>query len=342
MPSRRLLPLLLAAILCLLATSCRKARFSLVLELPASVHETYSLMYYASEPGGGKIIETALTLTAGTAQMECATVTPTLVYVFQGGYEPATFFYAERGDKIKITGDNASPATWNADGNSINEALSRWRRDNRDVLSARNPQQVNAAVDRYVRENPASGTAALLLFTYYDRAADPAGFDRLYKLLKDDAAEPVWAEITGRADLLTGYTPTPARIDNLPVRILRNGCDTLRPAGRRMLLYFGAPKTENRQADLLSIREAIRQRGDSANLTVAVISMEPDSISWAYQAPRDSLKGAVQAWLPLSFSSPDAIKLGISSIPTAIVADNGRIIYRGSDIPAAVKKSLEK
>lgn len=332
---------LATVLMVLLLAGCTKKEFKVSFALPPSVNDNYTMLYYASDRSKGWLTDAVAVVKGGKCESHCATVNPTLVYLFKGGNEPALIFYAERGDKIEISGDNDMPATWRVSGNDINDEMTAWRVENRDVLSGRDPVRINAAVSKYVSAHPELPSAALILYLYYDRGEDEKGYGSLYKKLKDDATSAEWSELTGRNDLLAGYAPHPLKVGDIILRTAGTGCDTLRLTKTPALLYFAENTADSRREDILALKRAIRERKDSASRLVASISLEGDSMSWSYQVSLDSLRGAVQGWIPMSYADSVAKALGVTRSPLFLVTSKGRIIYRGSDADKAVGSLLK-
>lgn len=333
---RLLLPLF--CILTLLS-GCGKNEFHLEFSLPPAASESYSMLYYASDSKKGWLVDQVAVVTGGKGNVKCITRNPTLVYVFQGSMDPALVIYAERGDKIRIQGDNPSPATWRVEGNKINETLTAWRMENREALSQRDPMRINAAVVKFVQANPSDPVATLLMLLYYDRSSDPKGFDSTYRLLNGKALDPKWTDLVSRNDLMGGYAPLSMKTGSLVFRTAGSGCDTIRFDSVPALLLFANNNYGSRQADLLPLKQFLKDRPDSARALVVDVNMEPDSSAWRYQTRNDSLRGAVRAWVPLAFSDTTARSLGIRSIPTfVVVGKGGAVLYRGASANDAVAK----
>lgn len=329
---KRLILTAMAAVI--LFAGCRKAEFKMEFELPVTTEANYTLLYYASDSRQGFIREQVALVQKGVCELIGTTGNPTLVYLFQGAAEPGALFYAERGDKISIKGDNPSPLSWHIGGNDITEALSDWRQSNRDALAARDAAKINAAVSKYVSCNSDNPASAILLLVYYDRTLDQKGFSRLWKSLKGDAAEDKWASLVGRSDMADGFSDLPAKVPRLILRT-DSGFDTINPAQCSMLIYLSNNGTETRSDDIAAIRKLV-SRTDSARKMVVDINLEMDSMAWHYQAERDSLRGAVRAWMPLGYSDSVALELGLVRIPEFIVTSRGgKIIYRGADADKA-------
>lgn len=330
---------LLLPLLCLLAllSGCVKNEFHLEFSLPPAVSESYPMLYYASDPEKGWLVDQVAVVTGGKGDMKCITRNPTLVYVFQGGMDPGLVIYAERGDRIRIMGDNPSPGTWRVEGNKVNESLTEWRMENREALSQRDSKSINAAVVRFVRNNPSDPVSTLLLLIYYDRGSDSKGFDSTYKLLKGNALDPEWTDLVSRNDLVGGYAPGAFKTGPLVFRTAGSGCDTIRFDSVPALLLFANNNYGSRRADILSLKRFLKERADSAHALVVDVNMEPDSSAWRYQLRNDSLDGAVRAWVPLAFSDTASKALGIRGIPTfVVVRKGGDVLYRGASADSAV------
>lgn len=332
----------LGALMLLTLASCVKNEFRVEFRLPAGVNESYTMLYYVSDSEKGWLYDQVAVVQQGKCQMKGVTRNPTLIYVFQGAQEPGVVIYAERGDKIEITGDSSSPAAWTVSGNDINATLSTWRAENRTALSARDNKRVNDAVAKYVRANPDDPVSTILLEVYYDRSIDTAGFESLSKTLKGKAADVFWTELMSRSDLIGGFEPLKQTASPLILRTAGNGADTIGFSEQPALLYFSYNNYDARKDDVSKMKQLLKERTDSGKPQIVSVSLENDSSSWRYQARMDSLKGAVVAWMPLSFADPAAVSLGIEKAPCFIVVGKkGKILYRGTSMDDAARKLRE-
>ena len=191
-----------AALLTLLFGGCVRNEFDVEVSLPEKVSGHYSFLYYASDPAKGWFAEEMMMVEKGKGAVTGRTRNPSLVWIMDG--RPAALFYAERGDRIRITGDSENPASWRVKGNDVTGRIDGWRHSNRAALSSMDARKVNAAVSGYVRENPSDPVSAILMAVYYDRRADEAGFAATWKMLRDDALEKEWVDLVSRSDISTG------------------------------------------------------------------------------------------------------------------------------------------
>lgn len=116
---------------------CRKNEFKVEFSLPDNINTTYTLIYYASDPSKGWIVEQVVPVQKGRAQGTLPTRLPALVYVMaSGSTTPAAVFYAERGDDFKISGDSPDPVNWTISGNKITDRLTDWRLASKGAIEA--------------------------------------------------------------------------------------------------------------------------------------------------------------------------------------------------------------
>ena len=217
-----------AALLTLLFGGCVRNEFDVEVNLPEKVSGHYSFLYYASDPAKGWFAEEMMMVEKGKGAVTGRTRNPSLVWIMDASGRPAALFYAERGDRIRITGDSENPASWRVKGNDVTGRIDGWRHSNRAALSSMDARKVNAAVSGYVRENPSDPVSAILMAVYYDRRADEAGFAATWKMLRDDALEKEWVDLVSRSDISTGGPWMRKMPREVVLKSVGNGVDTLR------------------------------------------------------------------------------------------------------------------
>lgn len=320
----------------LLMGGCRKAEFIVDVQLDGGVNQTFPMLYYASDKEKGWNVDDVVEVHGGKGKLLGRTVKPTLVYIFAGGSRPQAVFYAERGDKIEIRGKGALPLTWEISGNKISEQLSKFRIANQDAIRGENVKALNAAVAAFVKREPGNPVSTLLLCIYYNRGEDETGFRNAWKLLEGDAAEPEWAALVARGDMLVGAPQYTGKPEDIVVASYGTGCDTLRIASKPSLIYFSLPSSDMHGEDIQRLRDLTKEFPDSSRRIIAEISAEPDSMRRVWDVKSDSLRKAVRGWMPLGLSDPAARQAGVKGLPYVIVTDGrGRRIYAGYDLLSA-------
>ena len=327
-----------------LLTSCVKNEFKAEFSLPRDTDRQFRVLYYASDPAKGWFVESMISVEKGKAEMLGVTRNPTLVYVFGGGNFPATFFYARRGETLKITAESADPLEWNISGNDVNEALSAWRKSNLKALKEWRPatgtgvKEVNEAVARYVAKNPENPVSTLLLLEYFDRNSDEEGFVANWKKLRGKALDPQWRELVSRSDMLDD--PAPFSLPRqLFISSLEKGADTINFGRVPVLLNFTRGSVNGYDEDVDLLRRLSKNSGDSASRVIANIIIEFDSLQRASTSRHDSLRGVMESWIPLGLTDERLRQLGVRSVPQVIVVGTDRKVkYRGNDLKKAASE----
>lgn len=323
----------LAVLLAIVMSGCHRNEFKVDFSLDEKISGNYEALYYASNPEKGLIREQVAVVNAGKGELKGVTYNPTLVYFFKGGRQPEAIAYAERGDRLKITGKDASPAGWSISGNPVTERLSAWRVENRSALSAEDKVKINSAVGAYVRKNPSDPVSALLLLLYYDRGEDESGFRNLWKLLKGEAAEEKWNTLVSRADMITGTVVTTGNTDVMIFRGVNGRRDTVNPKKGKALLCFIEDTGNGRKETIARIKKMVKARKDSAKSVIVVVGFESDSTTWRYKLRSDSLKGVVNVWMPLGYNDSLAMRLGVRRLPALLEIDSTGKVKKLKELP---------
>ncbi len=300
--------------------SCTKPKFEVTFELPQAVNAAYTFTYYASSSKQGKWIETGVMVQNGKGKMTLPTANPTVVMLSAGAN--IIYFYTEKGDNIKITGESADIYSWNISGNSINEDWSKWRHENASALSSANVEKINAAVEKFVKKEPSNPLSALLLLYKFDRKEDNAAFLRLWKSLKGEAAKEKWITISGRNDLYTNTPLTPPdfkKNHKIILKSLANGSDTIVTGKVPVALLFWRNSDTDRVKMIDSLKALRKAHPDSASYIIADICFDPDSLSWTSPLGRDSLEHTIRAWNPVAEADSLYRSFGVEKTPALII-----------------------
>lgn len=319
--------LALSAVIALICTGCIHPHFEVNFDLSENVTSTYRMVYYASNKKTGLYVETPVIPDAGKATVKCPDSNPCLVYIYYGSSNPSLIFWAERGDKITISGTDSDPESWNVTGNKINEEWSRWRTENLQMLH-NGPEAINAVVEKFVNENPSNKLSTLLLLCYFNRSVDNAKFQKLWDSLSKRAITDKILQAAARNDLLNPDNSD--KLTDVELRSLENGCDTLRATGHASIIYLWYNGRPERHSAIDTLKKL---HADFPDETIADICLEPDSTSWRAALHADSLSGTIRAWMPRGPADPWLMQTGITTPCSFIVADkSGNIKYRGKDI----------
>ena len=330
---------LILSLTVLMLTGC-KPEFSIEFDLAPDVNTHCRMTYYASSRKQGLMMEPMADIVAGKGKVTAPTKYPTIVYLFQGSStQPAAMFYAERGDKIVITGKGTNPADWEISGNRLTEEWSKWRLENKRALTA-GGKELNQAIAGYVKDHPDSKLSAVLLILQYSRHDDEEGFIRLFKSLKSGAtSDKELMAALSVADMPDGTLLPGGNLSTMILSGPSGDADTLRFAnGKASLVVFRDSKNrENLNAENDSLRALLRAFPDSTSRMIAKISFDPDSTTWINSVEADSLRNIARGWMPFGVADSTAMVLGVRRTPFYIVADGkGKRLYGGSDLSKAM------
>ncbi len=325
--------------LLLVMTGCRKNEFTLDFLLPADVTANYKVVYYASDSRGGMTVESVAAVADGKATLTGKTIKPAVVFISLGSNRTMAV-YVEKGNKIKIIGKSSNPCSWSADGNDINKEWSLWRVENAAELEKNDPEVTNRLIAEYVSAHPESPVSTLMLLTGFSRKYDETLYRQLWLELKDNARDPRWTEMAGRADQLDNHVFTPGQLRSMTVRSLHNGVDTIRTdSAAASILFFWYSGYPERKEHIDSIRALAEEFPDSAKRIIADICLEADSIAWKSSLRTDSLKDVVRGWAPAGLADSRIITLGVQRAPFYIVfSPDGNQRYRGNDTEKALSE----
>lgn len=325
----------------LLLGACTKNEVKITFQLPAEINSPCRIVYYASGKNVGMIRETAAEITGGKGELVLPLRYPAVIYLFSSSRKtPSALVYAERGQHLKVTGSNSNVEEWKINGNPTTDLLTEWRLSNSKILRQRDADtgKVNKAVEEFVKANPDSPAAAIILYHYFVRNNHEKEFFSLQKKLGRkilDNQELMSA--LSMPDLMTNLPDSPS----LPRQIVLTGedgfADTLDLGkGKGMLLMFRNGDSSQNLVSGDSIKALAAKRKDRI---LAELFVDTDSLGWRRHLRKDTVPDMKRLWLPLGTADTLAIKMGIRKLPYFLVINpKGKETYRGTDWDEAVKK----
>ncbi len=347
---------LMACFMTLMTAGCGKNEFKIDFEFPKDHIGNYLLTYYSWDSKGRRWIEQTASIQEGVATAQCITRNPTIVYITDASFPSNSMMvYAERGDNIKIVGEQKDMATWSVKGNKMSERWSEWRKEAYPKKS--NSKAFGKSIEEYVKNNPSDELSSILLLTEWNRRENPEGFVKLWNLIDKSAHSQQLIEMCGAPDLVGVEFITRAdgkleyaknaSLKSMPVRSRDRGLDTLRfSKAKGSILYFYSENNLARREAADSLKTLGKTYSDSTKRIIADFYMDSDSMTWVNAIRRDSLKGAVRAWQPRGLAEDVVVKMGVTRLPWFIVKDKqGKETYAGDDLKKAVtafRKEMNK
>ncbi len=342
-----------------LLAGCGKSEFSIQFQFPKDHIGNYIVDYYAWDSKKGSWIESVASVQNGVADVKCAAGRPTIIYIRDVSTSNSIAIYAERGDKIVISGDKSDMNTWTVKGNKISENWSHWRNKNADVLTKSRGEFTDGkkkAISDFVKANKDDKLSTLVLLTDWNRFEDPDGFLRLWNMIDKNAKPKQLIEMAGCADLLGVEFEVDAdgkltrtkgkKLKQIIVRTDDNGTDTLQFAkAKASLLFFYKEKGSERDEAIDSLKVLVKAYPDSAKRIICHVGLMTDSVVWRTTMRRDSIKNVVKAWVPLGLVDRDLVSLGVTRAPWyVVIKKDGSDVYSGSslkDATSAFRKEMD-
>lgn len=344
------------ALMLMMLGGCVKNEFRIDFEFPDDHIGNYMVSYYAWDNKKGMWIEQTASIQEGEASLGCLTHNPTVVYVSDASNSSNTMaIYAERGDKIKISGKEKDMWTWSVTGNKISERWSKWR--NEAAAGKNDDKKLEKSIADYVRKNPDDDLSALLLLTEWSMRENTDGFLKLWNSISKRGRRQELIDISAsshlfgthfsvQADGTLARTKVPD-LASVTFRSRDNGVDTLLfKKGQASLLYFFTENNSARREARDTLKVLSKEYQDSTKRIIADISVDTDSMSWVAAIRSDSLTKAVRGWEPRGLADEKMAILGVMRIPWLIVKDKaGKEIYAGQDLKKATevfRKEMDK
>lgn len=316
-----------------------KNEMTVTFDFPENVNTSCRIVYYASAKKAGTVREAYAQITAGKGELKLPQGYPSIMYLFtSSGKTPEAIIYAERGDHIIIKGKNGDISSWEIEGNDATEALTSWRIKNKGLLDGDNDSKLNAAIAAYVKKNPDSDAAAIILYLYYVRRGHEEEFASLEATLgKKIHGNKKLMNALSAADLLTGNIEQPKYPSQIALAGEDGFADTLKLGdGRSSLLLIRGPKGDGDNFSTDSLK-ALLAAGKQKQ--IAELYSDTDSLGWRRHLTNDSIEGIKRLWMPLGVSDSITISMGVRRIPYYVVIDSkGKAAYRGDDFQTASGK----
>ena len=218
--------------------SCSKSEFNFDFELAPDITENYNVTYYATDYKDGVTIQAVASVREGKCDLKGMTRLPTIAFITTRKSQLPLVVYAEKGNKIKVSGEDGDPLSWMVEGNDINIQLSDWRKLNIETLTSNDKDSVNLAVKEYVEKNPANPISTILMLCYYERKNNENGYSELMASLQGPARSTDLLHMLGRSDQLFHRYTYLARLESLVMRSNKEGADTLQANFKNPILLL--------------------------------------------------------------------------------------------------------
>lgn len=331
---------ILLAMLTLLAVgplaSCNGNKFKIEGELENAGGIAVRVVFHGDS---GVVNEWADVDKKGNFEFQGESAQPTLVSVLNQNNEPLITLVAVNGDCLKIFGDASIAMGVKAKGNRLNEDWQLFRDEHAAFYADPNPSRLDAAIEKYVKENPADMLSTVLLMADYSTYADR---DKVKKLL--DGIDPkVRPETLTEAFL---GNPMGSKNHSVPrlmtLTLCRHGgeWDEITLTGQVTLLNLWANPQTDRENTITSLEALAGATG--GDVKIIDVLTESDSIRWSKTIAGDPTTWR-HYWAPSGPMEQGLQLLGISILPWYAVTDaSGLVVYNGSSLDKAIAAARQQ
>jgi len=259
---------------------------------------------------------------------------PVIVSVMSIRGKSLALMVADGGDHIKVKGDAAKELSIKVKGSKINEEWQLFRDEHAAFYADPNPSRLNAAIEKFVRENPSDMLATVLLMADY---CDYSDRDKVVKMMKGIDAK-------ARPESLTQAfpgNPLAYRKNNLPrlmtLMLWKHGAgfEEIKLTGREVLISLWANPQQGRE-ELRTKLRGILEDDENHGLQLIDVLAESDTLQWHKNIAGEEWP---HYWAPGGPMEQGIQLLGITSLPWYAVTDStGLVLYSGPSLDIAVKK----
>ena len=258
---------------------------------------------------------------------------PVLVSLLDRQGKTLAMLVAANGDHLKVSGDAGKPMDIKVKGNRLSEDWQLFRKEHRAFYTDANPSRLDAAIEKYVRENPDDMLSTVLLLADYSDYSDSEKVNALLNGINIDV-RPVslTRAIVGnnRDTRLTGRLP---RL--MVVKLMKHGggFEELQLTKQISLLHLWANPQLNRSAVIDKLK------GVDESVHVIDILAESDTLRWHQTIAADP-EGWKHYWAPAGPMEQDIQLLRFTTVPWfAVIDSTGLVTYSGPDVDTALSRA---
>lgn len=256
---------------------------------------------------------------------------PVIVTLQDHSGKPLTAVVAQAGDHIKVKGNAGKPMGIKVKGNRLNEQWQTFRDEHADFYNDSNTTRLDAAIEKYVRENPADMLSTVLLVADY---SDYSDLDKMNKLLKsiDAKARPQSLTMPLTTAIARHQRSNMPRLMSLElVKQETKKFEEIDLTEHRSFISLWANPPRNRNA----LKDKLQELDE--NISIIDILTEGDTLQWHRTIARDP-KQWRHYWAPGGPLEKGIQLLRPTSLPWYAVTDStGLITYSGPDLDAALR-----
>ena len=323
---------LVACLLMLLPVlgSCKKDSkpFKVSVELNGLGAQNVRIVYTGADGG---IVDSWVKCENNAFSIEGKCQSPSLLMVYNSMNVSIMRLIVNGGDEIEVKGKILEPYNMTIKGTELMEEFNAFVVKHKTEYQSLGSQQLNTAIENYVKDNPKSLVSTVLVILDYSPTND-AQVDKLLEGI-DESAKP--------ATLLESYNLMKMRIRKATTNIrslnmidMESGDFTsVRMVGNRPSAIFfwnkdlGSDERHKIIEDLKTL--------DTAQVQILDVNIDGDSVGWYNTIKKDGTSWK-HYWVPGSMMNSSLKELRLTDSATIIVTDSlGHQQYRGNDVMMA-------
>lgn len=323
----------LVATVMLALCGCSSNHFKLKAHLKGLGSQNVKVVYVNDE---GAIVENWITAQSDHFEVEGSCANPSLLLVYNSLNVAIFKTVVSSGDEIEIEGKVMSPNELKVEGSEAAKKWSAFVSEHKGLYGMIANPALNAAIEKYVKDNRKSLVSTLLVLVDYSPTSDEA-VDRMLDML-DDSAKP--------ASLLESYNMLKAKKQK-PVTSLKSlnmmeltsqdfEAAVFTGSKPSVILFWDKEVKQNVRTTTIDELKML----DANTVQILDVNIDSDSAGWN-SAIRNDGTNWKHYWVPGSLMNHELLPLQLTTTPTIIVTDTtGHQLYRGNDA-AKARQTIE-
>lgn len=316
------------AILGIIATAC-SSQFKIEGNIKNLGNQNV-LMVWATADG---VKEVRTVAADGKFQFKGATPDPALVAIYDSQSKLIAHFVMEDGDHVQLRGDLNDRHAIEVKGTDVNERWYDFIAEHRTQYDDFSHHALDAAIEKYVAENPSDLLSTLLLMVDYSQLNNQQKMTQMLSKISAEA-KPEWLMRTYTR--LTAKKPKAgAKVTSLLLLEDTGDFGSLSATTAKATLLYLWVNNSSHNSEASGVTKLAEEYTDKSQLQIADIYIDPDTASWRAYTKNDGSTWR-HFWAPEGPLNSQLKPLCVSSTPLYVVTDSvGNVKYNGGDITEA-------
>jgi len=273
---------------------------------------------------------------------------PALARIYTGNGALVGRFAVQPGETIEAEFDITDPTVMKFDGNDDSKRFAKFIAEHATLVKNGDAAGLNAAISRYVTDNPKRLASGVLMADFYHVAGHEAEAAALIDKLSD--AVVTATSLHGLLDLTHRLTvPTDSlRLEPFSLYGLADAEIEINPQDKALTLLMFTDNDCRKADSVTALPSALTPLIEKGSLQIVEISCEHDTASWHTDArpsktatatdslKNDPWKNVERCWTPAPYAIMGLEDIPVAKVPWFIVADSTRqVLYLGPSATAA-------